>query len=118
MLRSVLLAPILDHTNLPTPIRINVASLPSFHIFGLYMQLLLPIASLTSMSIYRPTSFHDPSAAPTVPNAENILDSVLKTRSSTVMVVPFFLEQWASLPGAIDTLKTLQYVVSRIFFSR
>jgi hypothetical protein len=99
--------------NSPTPIRACVASLPSFHTFGLYMQLLVPIASLSSVSIYRPTSFHDPSAVPTVPSTQNILDSLLKTKSNALVVVPIFLEQWALSPNAVDTLKTLQYVVSR-----
>ncbi|OAX31791.1 putative aminoadipate reductase [Rhizopogon vinicolor AM-OR11-026] len=106
------LAPsVLDNINFPTPIRINVASLPSFHTFGLYMQLLTPIATLISVSIYRPTSFYNPSEAPIIPNAQNILESVLKTNSNGLAVVPFFLERWAPSPEAIDTLKTLQYVM-------
>lgn len=76
------------------------------------MQLLVPIASLSSVSIYRPTSFYDPSAAPIVPNTQNILDSLLKTKSNALVVVPIFLQQWALSPSAVDTLKTLQYVVS------
>jgi hypothetical protein len=64
------------------------------------------------VSIYPPTSLHDPSAAPVMPNSHNILDSVIKTKSNALVVVPAFLEQWAFSPNAIDILKTLEYVVS------
>ncbi|KAG1870690.1 putative aminoadipate reductase [Suillus subalutaceus] len=101
---------ILEHINVPAPIRIGTASLPSFHTFGVYFQLLVPIASLTSVSIYPPTSLLDPLATPVVPNLQNILDSVLKTKSNALAVVPAFLAQWACLPSAVDVLKTLEYV--------
>ena len=106
----MLLACILDHI-VHSPVRVGSGSLPSFHILGLYVQLLIPVASLSSVSIYPPTSLHDPSAAPTVPNLQNILDSVLKTKSNALVVVPAFLEQWVHLPNAADVLKTLEYVV-------
>ncbi|OAX30525.1 acetyl-CoA synthetase-like protein, partial [Rhizopogon vinicolor AM-OR11-026] len=69
------------------------------------------MASLSSVSIYRPTSLHDPLAAPIIPNTQNILDCILKTKSNGLVVVPFFLEQWAHSHEAIDTLKALEYVV-------
>ncbi|KAG0703313.1 putative aminoadipate reductase [Suillus ampliporus] len=102
---------VLDHIDVPTPIRIGTASLPSFHILGIYLQLIIPIASLSSVSIYPPTSFLDPSAAPVIPNSQNILDSVLKTNSNALAVVPTFLAKWAFSPNAVDILKTLEYVV-------
>ncbi|KAG2047412.1 putative aminoadipate reductase [Suillus hirtellus] len=102
--------PIFDLTNLPTHIRLGAASLPSFHTFGIYFQLLAPIASLSSASIYPPTSFLDPLATPVVPNSQNILDSVLKTKPNTLLVVPAFLEQWAFSPSAVDVLRTLDSV--------
>ncbi|KAG1799974.1 putative aminoadipate reductase, partial [Suillus variegatus] len=102
---------IFDLTNLPTPIRISAASLPPFHTFGIYFQLLAPIASLSSVSIYPPTSFLDPLAIPVVPNSQNILDSVLKTKPNTLPVVPAFLEQWVISPSAVDVLKTLECVI-------
>ncbi|KAG2050383.1 putative aminoadipate reductase [Suillus hirtellus] len=102
---------ILDLTDLPTPIRIGAAALPPFHTFGIYFQLLAPIASLSSVSIYPPTSFLDPLATPIVPNSQNILDSVLKTKSNILPVVPAFLEQWVFSPSAVDVLKTLECVI-------
>ncbi|KAG2076577.1 acetyl-CoA synthetase-like protein [Suillus decipiens] len=104
--------PILDHINIPASIRICAASLPSFHTIGIYFQLFLPITTLSSVSIYPPTSFLNPLATPVIPNSQNILDSVLHTNSNTLLVAPVFLEQWALLPSAIDVLKTLECVVS------
>ncbi|KAG2093538.1 putative aminoadipate reductase [Suillus discolor] len=98
-----------DLINFPTPIRICAASLPSFHTLGIYFQLVTPIATLSSVSIYPPTSFLDPLATPVVPNSQNILDSILKTKSNALIVVPAFLEQWASSPSAVDVLKNLEY---------
>ncbi|KAG2030449.1 hypothetical protein BDR03DRAFT_878261, partial [Suillus americanus] len=95
--------------DVPIHIRINSASLPSFHTLGINFQLLVPIASLSSVSIYPPTSLLDPLAAPVIPNSQNILDSVLKTKSNSMIVVPAFLEQWAFSPSAVDILKTLEY---------
>ncbi|KAG1786890.1 uncharacterized protein HD556DRAFT_1210814, partial [Suillus plorans] len=62
-------------------------------------------------SIYPPTSFLNPLATPIVPNSQNILDSVLKTKSNILPVVSSFLEQWAFSPSAVDVLKTLEYVI-------
>ncbi|KAG1835183.1 putative aminoadipate reductase [Suillus variegatus] len=101
---------IFDLINFPTPIRICAASLPSFHTLGVYFQLVTPIASLSSVSIYPPTSFLDPLAAPVLPNSQNILDTILETKSNALIVVPAFLEQWASSPSAVDVLKNLEYV--------
>ncbi|KAG2364532.1 putative aminoadipate reductase [Suillus spraguei] len=107
---SVALAQILDRINVPASIRICAASLPSFHIFGIYFQLFLPITTLSSVSIYPPTSYLDPLATPIIPNSQNILNSVLHTNSNTLVVVPAFLEQWALSSSAIDVLKTLESV--------
>ncbi|OAX35330.1 acetyl-CoA synthetase-like protein [Rhizopogon vinicolor AM-OR11-026] len=99
-----------DHIDTPTPIRICAASLPSFHALGVIVQLFTPIACLASVAIYPPTSFHDRSAAPIIPNSQNILDSVLKTKSNAMWVVPAFIEQWAFSPNAVEILKTLKYL--------
>ncbi|KAG2133342.1 putative aminoadipate reductase [Suillus clintonianus] len=102
---------IADNIGVLTPIRVAAASAPPFHGAGVLTQLLLPIASLSSVSIYPPASFHDPSAAPIIPNSQNILESVLNTQSTALWAMPFFIERWAFDPNAIDILKTLEYVV-------
>ncbi|KAG1819054.1 uncharacterized protein BJ212DRAFT_1567944 [Suillus subaureus] len=102
---------IVDHIGVLTPFRIAAASIPTFHTSGVVVQVLIPIVSLSSVSIYPPTSFHDPSAAPLTPNSQNILESVLKTRSNALWVMPFFLEQLAFSPNTINILKNLEYVL-------
>ncbi|KAG1900203.1 putative aminoadipate reductase [Suillus fuscotomentosus] len=102
---------VVDHINVLTPLRIAAASVPPFHTTGLLIQLLVPMVSLSSISIYPPTSFHDPSAAPITPNSQNILDCVLNTKSNALWAMPFFLEQWVFSPDAVDILKNLKYVL-------
>ncbi|KAG2347280.1 acetyl-CoA synthetase-like protein [Suillus weaverae] len=111
VLTWVISACIVGHIGVLTPIRIATASIPAFHITGVLIQLLIPIVSLSSVSIYPPTSFHDPSAAPLTPNSQNILESVLNTKSNALWVMPFFIEQWASSPNTVDILKNLEYVL-------
>ncbi|KAG2133352.1 putative aminoadipate reductase [Suillus clintonianus] len=102
---------IVDHIGVSAPIRVAAASFPPFHLMGVMAQLLIPTVSLCSVSIYPPASFHDPSAAPIIPNSQNILESVLNTKSTALWAMPFFLEQWACSPNAVDILKTLKYVL-------
>ncbi|KIJ61725.1 hypothetical protein HYDPIDRAFT_158984 [Hydnomerulius pinastri MD-312] len=102
---------ILEHVDIPTDIRIGAASLPSFHTWGMFIQLFLPIASLKVVSVYAPTSYYDPTAAPVIPNSQNTLESVQRTKSNTLVVVPAFLEEWGASPQAVKLLSSLQYVV-------
>ncbi|KAH7928011.1 putative aminoadipate reductase [Leucogyrophana mollusca] len=95
----------------PIHIRTAAMSLPSFHTLGFYIQLYTPMISLTGVAIYPPTSYHDPNATPVIPNSENILESTKRTKSSSLVVVPSFLEAWSTSPEAIETLKGLEYVV-------
>ncbi|KAG2103392.1 putative aminoadipate reductase [Suillus discolor] len=104
---------VINHINIltGTPLRIAAASVPPFHTTGLLIQLLVPIVSLNSISIYPPTSLHDPWAAPITPNSKNILECVLNTKSNALWAMPFFLEQWVFSPDAVDILKNLEYVL-------
>ncbi|KAF9228211.1 acetyl-CoA synthetase-like protein [Gyrodon lividus] len=102
---------VLEHVDIPIDIRIGAASLPSFHTLGMYIQLFMPIASLKSVSVYAPTSYHDPTAAPVIPNSENAIESVQLTNSNALVVVPAFLEEWVTSAQAVKVLSSLQYVV-------
>ncbi|KAH7913622.1 putative aminoadipate reductase [Hygrophoropsis aurantiaca] len=93
------------------PIRTGAMSLPSFHTLGFYVQLYTPIVALTSIALYPPTSYNDPLAAPVIPNSQNILEHIKKTKSNSLVVVPSFLELWSTSPEAIEILKSLEYVV-------
>ncbi|KIK91790.1 hypothetical protein PAXRUDRAFT_148722, partial [Paxillus rubicundulus Ve08.2h10] len=55
-------------------VRIDAASLPSFHITGMYFQLFIPVIYLKSVSVNAPTSGRDPTAAPVIANPQNTLN--------------------------------------------
>ena len=83
---------------------------------GTLLQLVLPIASLQSVAVYSPTSYYDSSKPPVIPNSQNILEVVRLTRSNSLLVVPAFLDEWASLAQALNVLRSLDYVVRIIPF--
>ncbi|KAH7882112.1 putative aminoadipate reductase [Phlebopus sp. FC_14] len=101
---------ILEHVDSPLDLRVCVAALPSFHTLGVYVQLLLPIASLKPVSVYAPTSYHDSTAAPIIPNAANTLESVQLTKANVLVVVPTFLEEWVSSPQSVKSLSALHCI--------
>ncbi|KAH7890598.1 acetyl-CoA synthetase-like protein [Phlebopus sp. FC_14] len=96
---------------MPPPYRLGTMSLPAFHVYGLAMQLYVPIASVVTAAIYAPRSERDSRAAPVMPTTDNILECAEQTRSTVLMVVPAFLEQWATSEEAIEELKKLELVV-------
>jgi acyl-CoA synthetase (AMP-forming)/AMP-acid ligase II len=102
---------VLEHVDFPTDIRIGAASLPPFHTLGMYVQLLYPIASLKSVSVCAPTSYHDPTIAPVIPNAQNTIEVVQRTKATALVVVPAFLEEWVTSPHIVQLLSGLEYVV-------
>jgi acyl-CoA synthetase (AMP-forming)/AMP-acid ligase II len=110
---------VLEHVNFPTDMRIGGASLPPFHTLGMYVQLHYPIASLKSVSLYAPTSYHDPTIPPVISNAQNTIETIQRTKSTALVVVPAFLEEWATSPHVVQLLSELEYVVRpcRVSFS-
>ena len=106
----------LEHVNFPTDIRVGAASLPPFHALGVIFQLVYPTTSLKSVSVYAPTSYHDPTIAPVIPNAQNMIETIQRTKSTALLVVPFFLEEWVTSPHVVQLLSGLEYVVRPYFF--
>lgn len=100
----------LDHVHFPTDIRIGAASPPPFHTLGMFVQLYYPIASLKSVSVFAPTSYHDPTIHPVVPNPQNTIEVVKRTGSTALVVVPAFVEEWATSPRVVQLLSQLEYV--------
>lgn len=78
---------------------------------GMLLQLFYSVASLKSVAVFPPTSYHDPTKAPITPNPQNTIEVLQSTKSNSLLVVPTFLEEWATSARAIDVLRTLEYVV-------
>ncbi|KAF9244919.1 putative aminoadipate reductase [Melanogaster broomeanus] len=85
--RWCMMPPTIEHVDIPIDIRIGVAFLPSFHIMGTLFQLFLPMASLKSVSVYAPTSYHVPTAAPVMPNPQNAIETVELLSSLQYVIV-------------------------------
>lgn len=87
-------------------------SMPSFHAFGIGLQLYLPLYAVISVTVYPPnsTSSGEPSP-PVVPSPENVLEHMKFTRSNVLFAPPSFYQIWALLPEAVKYLRTLKYVV-------
>ncbi|KAG6824420.1 hypothetical protein H0H92_006932 [Tricholoma furcatifolium] len=89
---------------------ISCAVLPTFHAFGVYTQLLMPIYGLISMSVY-PPSATGPDRLLMVASPSNVLEQVQRTRSKILVVVPSLLQVWASNEEVIKFLASLERVV-------
>jgi acyl-CoA synthetase (AMP-forming)/AMP-acid ligase II len=95
-------------------LRTAVMHLPSFHTMGIVTQLYIPLASVSSISVYPPTSFTDHTKAPVLPTSDNIIEHSKNTRANAAIVVPAFIEMWSSQPESVEWLKILQFIVSPI----
>ena len=97
--------------------RIGAMASPPFHIYGITMQLYIPLAYLGTAVLYPPQAIADRRAVPIVPTSANILDSVRRVRCKVLAAVPTFLEQWAASAEAVEALTKLDRVVSFVFTS-
>ncbi|KZP19605.1 acetyl-CoA synthetase-like protein [Athelia psychrophila] len=77
---------------------------------GLMLDFLVPLSSLTSVSLYPPTSFYDHAKAPVVPTSDNILEHCKRTGVTGVYVPPNYIESWACEPESVDWLKAMDFV--------
>ncbi|KAJ6617577.1 putative aminoadipate reductase [Mycena sp. CBHHK59/15] len=84
-------------------------ALPSFHMFGIYGQLLQPIYGCIPVAVYPPTAI-SPDALPVIPSPENIIEHARKTNCKVMMGLPTLLAVWSKSPETIAYLKTLHLV--------
>ncbi|KAH7929522.1 putative aminoadipate reductase [Leucogyrophana mollusca] len=93
------------------PQRLGAMSLPSFHSYGLAIQLYAALGGTITVVVYPPTSVNDPNAQPIIPTSDNILDCLRKTDANILMTVPSLLEHWTTSEEAVNLLKSLDYVL-------
>lgn len=85
--------------------------LPSFHMMGVFLQVLLPLYGPITTAIFAPTVIK-PEDVPPIGNPETVLECVRATKCQGLVVLPTFLHSWSQSPEAVDVLKTLMFVVS------
>lgn len=89
-------------------------ALPSFHLYGIICQLMLPLYGVC-VAVYPPTAT-SPDALPISPSPDNFLDHARRTGCRGITTVPAFLALWLNSPAAIAYLKTMDDIVSYILF--
>ncbi|KAF8909567.1 hypothetical protein CPB85DRAFT_1435595 [Mucidula mucida] len=90
-------------------LRINASMLPSFHTLGVYFQLIIPMVALRVINISPPLC---PSAGnlPFQASPASVLDHAEATKCNAVVTFPSILELWASIPHAVQFLRTMKFV--------
>ncbi|KAJ7153064.1 putative aminoadipate reductase [Mycena crocata] len=95
-----------DHISHP----VAAMPIPSFHMSGLYLQLLQPVYGVTPVAVYPPTA-SSPDALPIFPSPDNVLEHARKTKCKSITILPAFFAAWAQLPNAVNFLKTLDMAI-------
>ncbi|KAJ7153945.1 hypothetical protein C8R43DRAFT_1096467 [Mycena crocata] len=100
---------IVDQIRDAFPHPVAAMPLPSFHLAGMYGQLLQPIYGGITAALYPPTAL-SPEALPMFPTPDNILTHTRKTKSQVLMILPALLAVWSRSPDALAYLKTLALI--------
>jgi acyl-coenzyme A synthetase/AMP-(fatty) acid ligase len=70
------------------PLLLGVMALPTFHIMGLFMQLVIPLSTGRTIALYAPQA----PRPPIIPNPANTLAALESTGSNFTCSVPTFIE--------------------------
>ncbi|KAF8550863.1 acetyl-CoA synthetase-like protein [Imleria badia] len=102
--------PILGYRDNPRPALLGVMSLPSFHIYGLMMQLYVPFACVVTAALFPPRTIIHGNVYPVIPTTDNILEHACMRRCNFIMCIPAFSEQWSTSLDAVNLLKSFDLV--------
>ncbi|KAG6832642.1 putative NRPS-like protein biosynthetic cluster [Tephrocybe sp. NHM501043] len=89
---------------------LGVMIMPSFHSFGMGVQLFQPVFGVLSVSVYPPNSAHAKPGMPTVASPENVIEHMKRTNSNALIAPPTYLQIWSSIPDVLVYLATLESV--------
>ncbi|KAF8054252.1 putative aminoadipate reductase [Lyophyllum atratum] len=90
-------------------VRIAGMMLPSFHTLGIYTQVLYTLFGMNSVGVYPPQVWTR-EGTPVMPTPDNILEHTRRTKANAMITIPALLQVWAQDPGAVELLKTLEFV--------
>ncbi|KAJ7255805.1 hypothetical protein B0H12DRAFT_1202107 [Mycena haematopus] len=92
------------------PYTVAAMPLPSFHLIGIFVHLLIPVyGGKNTTALYPPTAT-TPEALPVFPSPDNILSNTRKTQSKIMMILPALLALWSTSPETLAFLKTLALI--------
>ncbi|KAG5652629.1 putative NRPS-like protein biosynthetic cluster [Sphagnurus paluster] len=90
--------------------KLGCMALPSFHMLGICIQLLVPLYGIISVTVYPPTAMSS-SLLPVTPSPENVIEHGRLAHVTVLIAIPSFLLVWATSPEAIAFLKTLKFIM-------
>lgn len=97
----------------PRP-RIAGMHLPPFHTLGFMVQILYALRSCTTVALYPPVTKRT-DLLPIMPTPQNILEHTRRTKSTGIITIPSIIQIWSQDPRSVDFLKSLKFVVRRLF---
>ncbi|KAJ3715279.1 hypothetical protein DFJ43DRAFT_1007325 [Lentinula guzmanii] len=87
----------------------SAVGLPSFHMMGFSLQILMPLYGLITTGVFAPT-MTQPDAVPIVATAETVLEAVKSLKPDCMMIPPTFLNNWAQSDDAVEVLRSMRNV--------
>lgn len=87
--------------------------LPPFHAMGFILQVALPLYTCAVVATFPPV-VKRADIVPRMPAPDVVLDQIRKTESTAMLILPTYLQAWASDNEAIDTLRKLEFVVRHL----
>ena len=87
---------------------------PPFHSLGFTVHNLCALRSCTTAALYPPVTKR-PDLLPIMPTPQNILDHTRRTKSTGITAIPSIIQIWSQDPRSVDFLKSLEFVVRRLF---
>ncbi|KAE9401310.1 putative aminoadipate reductase [Gymnopus androsaceus JB14] len=92
-----------------SPLLMGALGLPSFHMMGFCLHVLMPLYGLITTAVFPPT-VTSPDALPIAGTPENVLESAKLVKPTCMVTIPTFLHTWSQSDDAIDFLRTLRYL--------
>ena len=90
--------------------RVCPLSLPPFHHFGFFAQVIYAICGCICVSIFPPV-VQKPEDLPMTATPDLVLKHAIRTKADVLFCVPTFLQAWAQSPEAVQALKKIPFVV-------
>ena len=78
------------------------------------VQILYALRSCTTVALYPPVTKR-PDLLPIMPTPQNILDHTRRTKSTGIITIPSIIQIWSQDHKSVDFLKSLEFVVRRLF---
>ncbi|KAF9070475.1 putative aminoadipate reductase [Rhodocollybia butyracea] len=89
---------------------IGSCGLPSFHVIGIYIQVIVPLFAATPVGIYPPVVTRA-DALPITPTPDNILEQYERTSCSACYTLPAMIQIWAQSPSSVEILRKLKVLI-------